>query len=140
MKAVNKGFTLIELMIVVAIIAILAAIAIPAYNSYTQKAAFTEVTQALQPYKLGVEACVFKVGDGTGCTVGNNGVPPTQTSTYLASVAITSSADSVSILATGKNVNALKGLSTPPTATLAGTIANGKVTWTLPTCTPSDLC
>ena len=51
------GFTLIELMIVVAIIGILAAIAVPQYQTYTKKAKFTEVVQATQPFKLGVELC-----------------------------------------------------------------------------------
>jgi type IV pilus assembly protein PilA len=75
MKNVQKGFTLIELMIVVAIIGILAAVAIPAYSNYTKKAKFTEVSQATQAMKSAVEACQVDMGDLLQCTNGSNGVP-----------------------------------------------------------------
>src|ERR1700683_1950180 len=54
MKAVQKGFTLIELMIVVAIIGILAAIAIPAYQNYTIRAQVTEGLNLADGWKTGI--------------------------------------------------------------------------------------
>jgi len=70
-KPTQKGFTLIELMIVVAIIGILAAIAIPAYSTYTKKAKFTEVISATSPLKLEVDLCYANDAALAGCDWAN---------------------------------------------------------------------
>ena len=76
----QSGFTLIELMIVVAIIAILAAIALPAYQSYTKKAKYSELIAALSAMKSEVEVCAnqgkFSLGSATTDCVKNNNLPP----------------------------------------------------------------
>ncbi len=106
MKNVQKGFTLIELMIVVAIIGILAAVAIPAYGNYTSKAKFTEVTMATQAVKTAVEICASDaaVSPIAACAPGSNGVPADigATGKYIAGVT-TAAAGTGVITATAVN-------------------------------------
>jgi len=66
-KQAQKGFTLIELMIVIAIIGILAAVAVPQYGNYTKRAKFSEVIAATSPIKTGVNLCVQTSQDAAAC-------------------------------------------------------------------------
>lgn len=68
MKKVQQGFTLIELMIVVAIIGILAAVALPAYQDYTAKSKWAVNLAELDGIKQAIKGCMNdKVNDGTLC-------------------------------------------------------------------------
>ena len=74
-KQAQKGFTLIELMIVIAIIGILAAVAVPQYGQYTKRAKFADVIGQTAPFKAAVSLCAQDLNTLTGCTHDTNAIP-----------------------------------------------------------------
>jgi len=139
MVKVQKGFTLIELMIVIAIIGILAAIAVPQYGQYTKRAKFSEVITLTGSAKTAVSLCFQEENDVAVCDGGANGVPADIVAPVGALASMTT-VDGV-IIATGETE--VDGQTYVLTPTITGTAAAGdrNLAWAITgTCIAANLC
>ncbi|MES1942910.1 fimbrial protein pilin [Salinisphaera sp. PC39] len=131
----QQGFTLIELMIVVAIIGILAAIAIPAYQDYTIRAKVSEVMGLAAKDKTSVSEYYISTGDMPADT-GEAGINTSaDQSTYVNSIAYNQTSTSVTLTYTLEN---LGGSADTKTLVFEGVGSNNGVQWTCDSGTLED--
>lgn len=126
MKAIQKGFTLIELMIVIAILGILAVVALPAYQDYTVRAKISEGLGLAEPAKLAVAETSAALGGLKEITTTNTGYTfPTGGTKYVKSIDIAAKTGKITV--TTQNT----GSSSDPVFTLTPKQTNPEdpITW-----------
>ena len=125
MKAIQKGFTLIELMIVIAIIGILAVVALPAYQDYTARAQVSEALTLAEGQKSAVTEYRSDRGDWPD-TNAKAGVASSISGKYVASVQVGAAGIITATMKSAGVNNDIKG----KTLILVPTDNNGSFTWT----------
>jgi type IV pilus assembly protein PilA len=143
LKNIQKGFTLIELMIVIAIIGILAAIAIPAYQNYTIRSQVTEGLSLADGWKTSISEYYaqngsFPTSSSTTGGAGTVAVSGASVGKYVGSIAVTTGGE-ILVVYTGSQANA-KLVANPNLSLQPGLDANNDVIWICGTATvPSNV-
>jgi prepilin-type N-terminal cleavage/methylation domain-containing protein len=128
-RQAQQGFTLIELMIVVAIIGILAAIAIPQYSNYTSRTHAASAIAEIASIKLGVSMCLHETGSLLNCSAANTTyIPVGATSGNISTAPVVGASGVITGVSTSSTG---AGASHTFTDTPTYTSGNANMSWTM---------